>query len=324
LPTTFSRATSPKTLRNLAAVLLVVAGCAHGQQPGPFVFASQEQARAILGAHDDYVRATTALERPATLRSSEQMDAARFTAEMSATALAWTEEERRAFAPVRAQLSTFIAAMRWKGPSPILLVKATDRLMNGFPHTRANAIVLQESMLEQMFASAAVMSYFMAHETFHVLSRANPALREELYAALGFRACPALDMPAPLARLRLTNPDAPENRHTIAVRRAGRGIEVLPFVHFPTDAFDARAGFAGQMRTSWLPVERRGGRCSVRAEAERPALEELEGFGEQVGWNTGYVIHPEEILADNFAFLFRRPEKLASPEILERVRRILH
>lgn len=323
LPTTSFPATSPKILRS-AVVLLLVAGCAHAQPAGPFVFASREEARAVLGARDDYVRATAALERSASLRSPERMNAERFAAEMSATALAWTEEERRAFDMVRAQLSSFIAAMRWTAPSPILLVKATDRLMNGFPHTRGNAIVLQQSMLEQMLAAAPVMSYFMAHETFHVLSRANPALREELYAAIGFRACASVDLPAPLARLRLTNPDAPENRHAIAVRRAGRSIEVMPFVHFLTDNIDARAGFVPQMRTSWLPVERRGGRCAVRGKDERPALEELEGFYQQVGQNTGYVIHPEEILADNFAFLFRKPEKLASPEILERMRRILH
>jgi hypothetical protein len=270
------------------------------------------------------VRATTELERSASLRTAERMDAERFAAEMSATALAWMGPERRAFDKVRSQLGAFIAAMRWTSPSPILLVKATDRLMNGFPHTRGNAIVLQESMLQQMLASVDVMSYFMAHETFHVLSRANPALREELYAAIGFRRCASVEMPAPLARLRLTNPDAPENRHTIAVRWAGRSIEVMPFVHFPTDNIDARGGFGAQMRTSWLPVERRGGRCAVRGAEERPAPEELEGFYDQVGQNTGYLIHPEEILADNFAFLFRKPEKLASPQILERMRRILH
>jgi hypothetical protein len=56
---------------------------------------------------------------------------------------------------------------------------------------------------------------------------------------------------------------------------------------------------------------------------ERPALGELEGLYEQVGRNTGYLIHPEEILADNFAVLFQKPPKIASPEIIERIRRIL-
>ena len=154
-----------------------------------------------------------------------------------------------------------------------------------------------------------------------MLSRADPALREELYGAIGFRRCETVELPAALARLRLTNPDAPDSRHAIALRRGGEPAEVLPFVHFASDKVDPRAGFAGQVRTSWLPVERVGNGCKARD--ERLSLAELEGLAEQAGSNTRYVIHPEEILADNFALLFREPAKIASPQVLERIRRIL-
>jgi hypothetical protein len=328
LLTTCSPLTSPKTRRSfLAGLLVAVAACAHAQHAGPFTFASQEQARAVLGARDDYVRATAALERSAVLRTPGTLDIERFAATMQETALAWTQEEQRAFDAVLPPLQQFISAMRWKAPSPILIVKAEDRLMDGFPHTRGNAIVLQVTMLRDAMADAALMTYLMAHEAFHVLSRANPELREELYGAIGFRPCASVDMPAPLTRLRLTNPDAPESRYTIAARRNGRPVEVLPFVHFPSEAIDPRGGFGGRMRTSWLLVERRGTRCTARESAQPVDLSELEGFYEQTGRNTGYVIHPEEILADNFALLFHGkgnpPPKVASPEILERIRRLL-
>jgi hypothetical protein len=57
-------------------------------------------------------------------------------------------------------------------------------------------------------------------------------------------------------------------------------------------------------------------------------LEELEGLRAQVGNNTGYLIHPEEILADNFALLYRETvtpgvAKIRSPDILERIRTIV-
>lgn len=304
-----------------ATLLLAAAGVAHAQDAGPFLFASQAQARAVLGARDDYVLATAALERSATLRTSEALDAERFARAMQETARAWTEEEQLAFAAVLPRLQRFISGMRWKSPSPILMVKASDQLMNGFPHTRGNAIVLQEGMLRDALADRELMSYLMSHEAFHVLSRANADLREELYGAVGFRACASVDMPAALAKLRLTNPDAPESRHAITLRRNGQPIEVLPYVHFAAETIDPSAGFGRQMLTSWLPVERQQGRCKVGN--ERPTLGELEGLQEQVGQNTAYLIHPEEILADNFALLFQRPEKAASPEILERMRKVL-
>jgi hypothetical protein len=322
LRTTSSRAISLKILRSLAAGLLVaVAACAHAQE-GRFSFATQAQAREVLGRHDEYVRATAALERSALLRTGEAIDAERFAKAMQETALEWTAEEKRAFSAALASLEQFIAAMKWKAPPAILIVKASGQLMDDSPHTRGNAIVLPEGMLRKMLERPGLMDYLMAHEVFHVLSRADPALREELYGAIGFRACAWVDMPAPLAGLRLTNPDAPESRHAITVRRGGQSVEVLPFVHFSSEAIDPGAGFVAQMQTSWLLVDRRNGRCAVRAEG--PALAELEGLYEQVGRNTGYLIHPEEILADNFALLFLKPGKVASPEILERLRKILH
>ena len=97
-------------------------------------------------------------------------------------------------------------------------------------------------------------------------------------------------------------------------------------MHFASDTVDPKAGFVSQMRTAWLVVERRQDRCVARDEGA--TLEELQGLGAQVGNNTGYMIHPEEILADNFALLYRETvtpgvTKIRSPEILERIRSVL-
>ena len=236
---------------------------------------------------------------------------------MAETALEWSAEERRGFAEVLPRLQRFLAPMRWKAPSTILLVKASDRLMDGFPHTRANAIVLPEGMLRDALAKPVLMDYLMAHEAFHVLTRADSQLREELYRAIGFRACDTTELPAVLAEQRITNPDAPEKRYAIRLTRG----EVMPFVHFAPEPIDVTKGFSVHARTSWLPVDRHDGNC--RARDERLTTDSLEGLYEQVGRNTGYLIHPEEILADNFALLFRAPAKIASPEVPARIERIL-
>ncbi|HEV2430601.1 MAG TPA: hypothetical protein VGT43_03690 [Burkholderiales bacterium] len=325
--TTFSPATLRKTRRSGLAVglALALAACAHAADTR-FAFASQAQARTALGAQDDYVRATSTLERSVVIGTPEVMDAAGFAAAMRASALEWSEDERKPFAGVLASLERFLSGMKWKGPSTVLMVKASDRLMEGFPHTRGNAIVIQEGMLLEMQKRPAMMEFLVVHEAFHVLTRSNPGLREELYRAIGFRACAAVEVPEALVRLRLTNPDAPESRHAIGVRWRGRPVEVLPFIHFASDKVDPKAGFVSQMHTSWLVVERRQERCVARDEGAK--LEDMEGLREQVGNNTGYLIHPEEILADNFALLYREAvspgvARVRSPEILERMRNIL-
>ena len=86
--------------------LFALAACAHAQETR-FAFATPAEARAALGAQDDYVRATSTLERPVVMGTAEVMDPEPFRAAMEATALEWTEDERRPFAGVLARLGPF-------------------------------------------------------------------------------------------------------------------------------------------------------------------------------------------------------------------------
>jgi hypothetical protein len=57
----------------------------------------------------------------------------------------------------------------------------------------------------------------------------------------------------------------------------------------------------------------------IRGQPILVPVTELRGFFEQVGRNTGYIIHPEEILADNFAHLMMQTPDLESPEVVRRM-----
>jgi hypothetical protein len=49
----------------------------------------------------------------------------------------------------------------------------------------------------------------------------------------------------------------------------------------------------------------------------------VEGFYEQIGRNTGYIIHPEETLANNFVHLMTGKQGLKNPEIPEKIEQLL-
>ena len=49
-------------------------------------------------------------------------------------------------------------------------------------------------------------------------------------------------------------------------------------------------------------------------------MNQVGGFFEQVGRNTNYIIHAEEILASNFERLVLGEEGAPSPDVLERIR----
>jgi hypothetical protein len=53
------------------------------------------------------------------------------------------------------------------------------------------------------------------------------------------------------------------------------------------------------------------------------APEEADGFMEQIGRNTGYIIHPDEVLADNFVIMVQGRKQVPSPETLARIRAAL-
>jgi hypothetical protein len=52
-------------------------------------------------------------------------------------------------------------------------------------------------------------------------------------------------------------------------------------------------------------------------------LQQVSGFFEQVGRNTEYIIHPEEILADNFALLVLGERDARSADVLARIQSTL-
>jgi hypothetical protein len=49
----------------------------------------------------------------------------------------------------------------------------------------------------------------------------------------------------------------------------------------------------------------------------------VEGFFEQIGRNTDYIIHPEETLANNFVYLMMAKEDLKNPDIPKNIEVVL-
>ena len=166
----------------------------------------------------------------------------------------------------------------------------------------------------------------LAHELCHVLCRADSALRDNLYAVLGFERLPsAVVYPAFLEGRRITNPDAPVIQHGIRVKRGEGDLMVVPVISLSVDKFDSstRGEFFNFLELHLLPVDPKTGAAQAVRPADLIEVNTVSGFFEKIGRNTDYIIHPEEILADNFALLMLRTRGAPSPEILERLRVVL-
>ena len=179
-------------------------------------------------------------------------------------------------------------------------------------------IVVEEQIARMKSQQA---SYLLAHELFHVLTRNNPDFREKMYKLIGFNIVPEeFEVPADLRDVVITNPDV--NRFDSYARFRIKGEErpcaMLIYANKPYEG----GSFFNYLTIGLMPLkdgkaEQKDGKTVIYG------IKDAENFFEQVGRNTNYIINPEEILAENFAFLLTRKPVTGTPELIEKMRQAL-
>ncbi len=290
-------------------------------------FATVEEAKAVLGSRDDFVQRLSPFDRAARLKTSRAVGEAEFLHFVTSKVLPWSDAEREKMSAALTAVQAKLAARALPLPKDILLIRTTGDEEGKAAYTRANAIIFPTDDLAQPQPG---LEKLLCHELFHILSRTNPALREALYRAIGFEACDEVAFPAELLARKLTNPDAPRNDHCLRVQVGGEPHWVIPILFAGAETYDEAKGgeFFNYLQFRLLLVERTPGSTAVTplrtgAGARHVGLNEVSGFFEQVGRNTRYIIHPEEILADNFSLLVLGESPVASPEILQKMESVL-
>jgi len=315
---------APRACVTLGAWLVTLLGAApFAASAHEIEFASIEQASAVLGARDDFVARLSPFDRAARVKSAGDVSEDEYLAFARVAAREWSNDERTritaAFAAIEPKLDELLPEL----DAPILLIKTSGEEEGGAGYTRANAV-----MLPQALADGASLERLLAHEIFHVASRNNAELKHALYEAIGFEQCGELVLPPALAARKMTNPDAPANEHCIRVQVDGANAWAMPILLSREERYDPAAGvpFFGYLTLSMLLVEpaaNAGAPARPVVRGGAPVIlpfNQVGGVFEQIGHNTEYVIHAEEILASNFELLVHGDAGARSPEVLERMR----
>ena len=288
-------------------------------------FADVADARRLLSADDDWMQATGDFQRQAVMGADAAVTMAAFKRWNAEAARPWAPEQRARWTRALALLAPRFAALGVPLPRDVLLIHSNGQESASAPYTRANAVVLPTQAMQEGYSDADLM----AHELFHVLSRHAPALADVLYAAVGFEPTPPLAWPAAWATIRIANPDAPNNRHAMRLSENGGSARVMPVLVAARTTLDKAAGetFFSVMDVRLLEVETAADGRSMQAVQRdgQPVWQPLQDSREyltRLGGNTGYVIHPEEALADNFTFLCSG-RVVRNPDLLKRIESIL-
>lgn len=288
-------------------------------------FATVEEARSVLSARDDFARAVSPFDRQARLQAAEPVSLEDWLAFNATQAKSWSEAERAKVAAALDNLRPKLEKFRLPLPEKILLVRTTGKEESGAAYTRQAAIILPDGMLG---SDGDKLERLLAHELFHVLSRHDAAWREKLYRIIGFEPMPAIELPGEWAARKITNPDAPRIDSRISLEIDGQPVAAAPVLFATPAEFDAQAGGSlfKHLTFRLLVLEQDGDRWRAKLENGQPMFldpREEPDYARQTGGNIGYIIHPDEILADNFVLLVRGEREVKTPRILDEMRTLL-
>lgn len=289
-------------------------------------FATVEEGRAALTKTDLYVRSQSRYDRQSRLGTDQEVSDEEYFRFVSAAVEEWPEAEVAALKTTIESVQKRLAPYKLPFPPTVLLVRTSGKEEGGAAYCRGNAVMLPERLVPK--SATKDLEKLVLHELFHVLSSHNPELRKSLYAIIGFRPSPGVAYPKSLRDRKITNPDAPTIDYRIDVTIDGELKSAAPILYTNVEKYDPKEGgtFFKHMLFKLMLVEEIDGRWRpVEVDGKAVVFDprKVPSFMEQIGGNTNYIIHPDEILADNFVHLALETEKLTTPKIIESMKKVL-
>ena len=292
-----------------------------------FVFASRAVSANLLATEDSFVQSLSRFDRQARLQTEHEVQTPEYLEFVADQALDWEPAGRQRIEAAIEAHQALIDRLAPLLPESLPLIRSTGAEEGGAAYTRENTIIFPKGRLR---GPAKASERLFLHELFHVLSRHRPDLRDQFYRTIGYEPVDDFVFPPELEGRRLTNPDAPRIEHAIRVQVDSEPQWVMPLLYADSDRYDtARGGaFFAYLTFEFLVVDR-----DPRTQIARPMrdhqglrllkMDELDGFTDQVGQNTGYLIHPEETLADHFVAWALNDPGLPNPERIEALDRAI-
>ncbi|MBN9483370.1 MAG: hypothetical protein BGO70_12890 [Bacteroidetes bacterium 43-93] len=197
----------------------------------------------------------------------------------------------------------------WKLPSRIYLLKSnTKEEFEAEGYTRDSCIILNPSVL-------GITTGLAAHELFHVFSRYNPKKRDDLYYIFGFKKCNPIALAHAMRNRNITNPDCPVVSHYITVN----GKDMTLVLYSKKD-YETGKVFEEYVKVGLLMLtgdeEHKAAQLTPDGFAVVKEISDEPTILKQIGTNTPYMLHPEEICAEHFSLMItnaavNQPEKIA-------------
>ena len=182
-------------------------------------------------------------------------------------------------------------------PNIHLIKIKTDHYGPSVYYTRGSNIYIPENTL--VGHSVEGQANIMLHEVWHILSKTHPQLKEQAYKLIGFtKNTQKITFPPALANRILTNPDGVSTEYSIDLED---GYHAIPLLIAKSDKYTPnRKNFFDYLFFDLFTFDEKGMvQVTDQLKTTLPPKNSANLF-KKIGDNTQYIIHPDEILADNF------------------------
>lgn len=159
------------------------------------------------------------------------------------------------------------------------------------------------------------------HELFHIWSRNNIQMRDIMYRIIGYSRAPKeICIPSHLTNLKVTNPDACVTEHWISLKRIdGNPVNIAPVLMASKSyVVEPEPNFFKYIKKLFVVLD-----DELNSTEELLSYDDVVGLRDKIGNNTDYIIHPEEVLADNFVLLLNHCTDAPDQRILDQMIEVL-
>ena len=306
----------------LSAILLCISTAALAQKKISYRFATKAEAQMLITDIDNFTNKLNSLDINLRLGKEDGRKSELLRLAMNET-LNWSDEDKKkittAFKSLQAKIDK--QKLKIKYPHEIILVKTSMKEeMNVTAYTRKNWIALGEDFINK--ATKDNLEYLLAHEIFHLLTRNDKNFKKSVYSVIGFEVTDReLFFPIDIVERKISNPDIEQYDSYAEFTIDGTKQKCSMIIY--SDKAYTTGGLGDYLNVGLIPLDdnliplRTDGKTIIYG------IDKAEDFYDKVGRNTKYTINPEEILADNFAYLLIQKKDLPNPEIIKNIAAIL-
>lgn len=310
----------------LWSLVLLIAGSmsSYSQSKINVRFATLSQAQSYITENDHYVQGLSQFDIDSRLGKKggtlEELKALQ-----KQECREWTQAQKDTVLKSFALLDKYINEGGYNIPVPkevVMVLTTMHEEGDAGAYTRDNKIYIGESSFGPRTTAERLVS-LMAHELFHVLTRNDLEFKYRMYKTIGFtRLQNEIEFPEDLLQRRISNPDV-SCYDSYAVLKVNDKIEVCTMINTTSGDYEG-GSFFRYLKVGLIPLDYELKPVMENGKTVVYDLDNASDFYDKVGKNTGYVINPEECLADNFAIAVcgsSRP--VPTPDLTERIRTVL-